>query len=340
MAGKTFRLAGSALFAWLAFGQPSAPPGTDKTFYLTHTDTHGLQQIASVVRSIGDIRDVSVDEAKAAIAVHATAEQIAMAGWLAGELDQVPAAAAHSARHEYPGTISGGEVMHVYFLTGPQTPGDLQEILNLTRSVADIQRLYPYFPLRAIAARGSPDQAALTDWMTSELNGPAKPGTQVSRPYTDPIHRRNEVAQVFFLSNTQTPQAVQEIVNSTRSITDIQRVFPYHAARALAMRGPADQIAFADWLLKELDKPAALSNPDSSPHEYQVPATLGPGIVARVFYLSGPPRPQFLQDLVKAVRTATNLQRVYPIHQVNAVTLRGTGDQIARAEQVIHERAQ
>jgi hypothetical protein len=337
MPGKTFRYASCALFAWMAFGQTS----TDKTFYLSHTDTHGLQQIANVVRGTGDIRDLSVDEAKSAIAVHGTAEQISMAGWLVSELDKIPAPATGFATHDYPETISGGDLMHVYFMSGPQTPSDLQEISNAVRSVADIRRFLPYAPLRAIVARGTPDQSSLTDWMLGELNGPGKPGTQVSRPYTDPGSHRNEIAQVFFLANTQTPQAVQEIINSTRSISDIQRVFPYNAEHALAIRGSADQMALADWLLKELDKPAAQTTSDSDSHEYQVPASVYRGTaVARVFYLGGAPHPQALQALANAVRAATNIQRAYPIHQVNALAVVGTGDQVARAEQIVNQRDQ
>ena len=337
MPGKTLRFASCALFAWVAFGQTP----TDKTFYLSHTDTRELQQIANVVRTIGDPRDVSVDEAKAAITAHGTPEQISIAAWLVGELDQVPAVAASSTTHTYSGTISVGQVVHLYFLAGPQTPPALQEVLNSVRAIADIQRAYPYFSLRAIAARGTPDQVALTDWIVGELDGPAKPGTPVSRPYTDPGSHRNDIAQVFFLANTQTPQAIQEIINSTRSISDLQRVFPYNQERALAMRGSADQIALANWLLQALDRSATQTSADSSPHEYQVPATIYRGTnVARVFYLGGDLQPQALQELVNAVRTATSIQRAYPVHQVHAMTIVGTGDQIARAEQIVKEHGQ
>lgn len=341
MPGKTLCFASCALFAWVAFGQTSAPSTTDKTFYLAHTDTHGLQQMANLVRGTGDIRDVSVDEAKAAIAVHGTAEQVSIAGWLIGELDQVPAVAASSATHVYPGAIGGGQLIHLYFLTGPQTPSDLQEITNSVRSLADVQRIFPYPALRSIAARGTPDQFALTDWMIGLLDGPAKPGTQGSRPYVEPANGRNDVAQIYFLANTQTPQGVQEIINSTRSLTDLQRVFPYNQTRALAMRGSADQIAFADWLFERLDRPAAEASADTGTHEYPIPATmLPPNTVARVLYVSASVQPKALQELVNTVRTETNIQRVYPVHQVNAVTMRGTGDQIARAEQIVKQRGQ
>jgi hypothetical protein len=340
MAGKLCFVS-CTLFAWAAFGQTPAPQAGDQTFYLAHTDTRELQQIASLLRTVGDIRDVSVDESKAGLTVHGTAEQISMAGWLIAELDQVPAATTSSATHTYPGTISGGDVMHLYFLTGPQKPADLQEIVNSARSVADIQRFYPYVALRAIAARAKPDQVALADWLIGVLDGPAKPGTQVSRTYDGPGTHGTETTQVYFLANTQTPQAIQELVNSTRSISDVQRLFPYNATRALTLRASAEQVALADWLLQQLDRPAVQAKADSDLHEYQVPATVYRGTgVARVFYLGGEWEAKALQELTVAVRTETRISRAFPIFQVNALAVLGTGDQIARAEQIIKEHRQ
>jgi len=40
-------------------------------------------------------------------------------------------------------------VVRVYYLTQGQTPAQLQEIVNIARSLADVQRFFPYAPLRA-----------------------------------------------------------------------------------------------------------------------------------------------------------------------------------------------
>jgi general secretion pathway protein D len=64
-----------------------------------------------------------------------------------------------------------------------------------------------------------------------------------------------QVAKVFYLSNISTPQELQEIVNAVRSVADIQRFFPYNAQNAIIAKGSADQVALAEKLLHDLDKP-------------------------------------------------------------------------------------
>ncbi|MEO8372483.1 MAG: hypothetical protein ABI806_25070, partial [Candidatus Solibacter sp.] len=64
-----------------------------------------------------------------------------------------------------------------------------------------------------------------------------------------------QVAKVFYLSNVSTPQELQEIVNAVRSVADIQRFFPYNAQNAIIAKGSADQVALAEKILHDLDKP-------------------------------------------------------------------------------------
>jgi general secretion pathway protein D len=74
----------------------------------------------------------------------------------------------------------------------------------------------------------------------------------------NPNKRRDyeeQVAKVFYLSNISTPQELQEIVNAVRSVADIQRFFPYNAQNAIIAKGSADQVALAEKLLHDLDKP-------------------------------------------------------------------------------------
>src|ERR1035438_4885431 len=74
----------------------------------------------------------------------------------------------------------------------------------------------------------------------------------------NPNKRRDyeeQVAKVFYLSNVSTPQELQEIVNAVRSVADIQRFFQYNAQNAIIAKGSADQVALAEKILHDLDKP-------------------------------------------------------------------------------------
>ena len=74
----------------------------------------------------------------------------------------------------------------------------------------------------------------------------------------NPNKRRDyedQVAKVFYLSNVNGAQELQEIVNAVRSVADIQRFFPYSAQNAIIAKGSADQMALAEKILHDLDKP-------------------------------------------------------------------------------------
>src|SRR5689334_20846309 len=92
------------LAAWAVVA--ASAENTDKTFYLTHTNTRALQQMANLIRAVGDIKDLTVNEDKLSIAVHGTEEQVSIAGWVCSELDKTPAPVPNTVRHEYPGATA------------------------------------------------------------------------------------------------------------------------------------------------------------------------------------------------------------------------------------------
>src|ERR1019366_7889285 len=75
----------------------------------------------------------------------------------------------------------------------------------------------------------------------------------------DNPHKRRDyeerVAKVFYLSNVSTPKKLKESVNAVRSVADIQRFFPYNSQNAILAKGSADQVALAEKILHDLDKP-------------------------------------------------------------------------------------
>ncbi len=76
----------------------------------------------------------------------------------------------------------------------------------------------------------------------------------------NPTKRRDyedQVVKVFYLKNITSPQEFQEVVTAVRSITDIRRIFTYNEQSAAVVRGSADQIALAEKIFHDLDKPKA-----------------------------------------------------------------------------------
>ncbi len=65
------------------------------------------------------------------------------------------------------------------------------------------------------------------------------------------------VMKVFYLKNVATQQDMQEMITNIRSITDIKRIFGYNSQNAIIVRGEADQVALAEKIVDDLDKPRA-----------------------------------------------------------------------------------
>lgn len=65
----------------------------------------------------------------------------------------------------------------------------------------------------------------------------------------------DQVARVFYLTNVATQQELTEIMSAIRAVTNAQRIFPLQTQMALLVRGTVDQVALAEMLLRNLDRP-------------------------------------------------------------------------------------
>ena len=57
----------------------------------------------------------------------------------------------------------------------------------------------------------------------------------------------------------------------------------------------------------------------------------------KVFYLTNVTTPQELQEIVTAVRSVADIQRLFVYNAQNAIIARGEADRIALAEKIIHD---
>ncbi len=63
------------------------------------------------------------------------------------------------------------------------------------------------------------------------------------------------VTKVFYLNNVLTTQELQEIMGTVRSVAELAKAFQYGAQNAIVVRGPADNVALAEKVIADLDKP-------------------------------------------------------------------------------------
>ena len=333
----------------VALGQKPADGNADRTFQFIHTEgVQNLQEVATAIRTIADIKQASVDTAQKSLAVRGTAAQIGVAEWLWKELDQfpVPAASQDSATHEYRmpegslGSEHGETAVRVFYLPNTRTVQDFQEVATLVRTTAEIRRVFTYNGNRALIMRGTAGQMAHAEWLIGQLGGPpstqsvsAAPAYRLSKDQS--VGDGADLVRVFYLPHTATVQAFQEAATLIRTIAEIRRVFTYNTPRALALRGTDDQIALAEWLLQALDQ-AANAQPDAAPREYRPSASTDD--VVRVFTLTHAATAQRVQEVATEVRTATGVPHLFIYNPARALALRGTVAQIAQADLLIKER--
>ncbi len=165
----------AVLFAFVALGQD-----VDRTYHFANTDTpQGMQEIATVIRTIADIPNLTADTTQRTLTFHSSAGAAALADWLFNELDKPanlpPQQTPDLAKHEYRVAGSDDDVVRVFYLTHTETLQNLQEVATVTRSIGGIRRLFTYNAPRAIVWRGTTDQAALAAWLLTELDKPANP---------------------------------------------------------------------------------------------------------------------------------------------------------------------
>jgi type II secretory pathway component GspD/PulD (secretin) len=313
----------------------------DRLFRLTHTATvQEFQEIANVVRTITEIRDFSADNAQMTLSAHGTAEQIGLAEWLVKQLDQPVGGAIPTTSPEYKGLSDTDEQRHaitngvarVFYLAHAANVQDFQEAANAIRTVTEIRRVFTYNDGRAMVVRGTPEQMAMAERLVHELDQ-AEPGKQSSTAGEYTVGK-DDVMRVLYVANAKSVQDFQEIANTVRTIVEIRRMFTVNTPRAVLIRSTPDQMAMAEWLLGNLDIRSGEQQNQAS-GEYRVPGAADD--VMHVFYVANAKSVQDFQAIANAVRTATEIRRVFTYNAQRALAIRGTVNQLALAETLIHD---
>ncbi len=108
------------------------------------------------------------------------------------------------------------------------------------------------------------------------------------------------------------------------------------STRTVGVRGTANQVALANWLNEELEKPASLQGPAVAGPKFLMPGN--DEDIVRVFYLARAGTPREFQQAASQIRTATNIRQGYAYYAQRALVLRGTPGQMEIAEKWISEQ--
>jgi type II secretory pathway component GspD/PulD (secretin) len=337
MLAKSARFLPAAAFSLALLAQSYAQETADRVLHFTHDESDlQLHEIATDLRGIADIQEVSVDTAQSTVALHGTAAQINLAEWLVAQWGTTAQQSQNSAAQEY--KLSSDDVIRVFHVSNAPTPRSLQEIAVDVRFIAEIPRIFIYNEPSILTVRGTASEVAVAGWVLSQLDVPANqaPRNTASPEYRFSSAATDDVVQVFFTANAATPQALQEIATDVRSIADIRRLFVHNGTAAIIVRGTAAQATLAAWLIKQLDQPANQPVTAAAPREYRLNGTEDD--VVHVFFLTHSGNPQRLQQIAVIVRQTTRVRYLFTYNAPQAMMLRGTAAQIALADRLINEQ--
>jgi len=125
-------------------------------FYLRHTQGgQQIQELATVVCSISEVRLLFTYNQEPSITVRTTASQSELVEWLVRQLDQTK-----PIEVEYRVSNDDDEVVRIFPLSMAQTPQQLNALATQVRTETKVRRLFTYTTRRVIAMRGTKAQLA------------------------------------------------------------------------------------------------------------------------------------------------------------------------------------
>jgi hypothetical protein len=228
----------------------------------------------------------------------------------------------------------GQDTARVFHLHHIDQTQDLNEFTTLVRAISDISQVSTDAAQKTLSVRGTASQVAIAEFLFTELDRQTVPDSVTQEFRVS--NNADDVVRIFFAPYTATVQQFQEIATTVRTIAEIRRVFTYNTPRALAVRGTADQVAAAAFIVHELDQPADAKR--TSNREYQMidPANHGETAV-QIFYLPYTATIQQFQEVATLVRTIGEIRRVFTYNSNRALIVRGTPAQMALTAWMVNE---
>ncbi|HVV47860.1 MAG TPA: hypothetical protein VHC72_21760 [Bryobacteraceae bacterium] len=217
------------------------------------------------------------------------------------------------------------------FANKPSANG-LTEVATLLRVVGKLDKASVDAATSAVTVTGTPDELAMAGWMIRNLDQPS--------PSPDPYlvaGKSDDGIRMFHLARAgaASARAVQEVLTVIRTVGDIQKIFFYMDHSDLVVRGAANELALAEFLIKAVDQtpdPQRTAMTMSPEYHY----TWGRGTdTVRVFYLAHSSQPQQTQEILTNLRTVLYVQKCFNFTPLGALVIRGTPETVAASEWMI-----
>ncbi|MEP6714656.1 MAG: hypothetical protein ABJC09_03725 [Terriglobia bacterium] len=229
-------------------------------------------------------------------------------------------------------------IQRTVHLTSPVSTQASQEMMTILLTVADLKDTNADARAQTISFGGTAGQVALSEWIIGVLDQPPSQDAgqkqirdSATWQYTVP-GTPDDFVRAFYLKNISNPQGMQELLTNLRTVADVQKIFNYTPLMAIVLRGPAEQVKLAAWMIDLLDQPG---QPAENPAAFHYTSPLHKEELVRVFYLPRISQSKQLQDVLTAVRTKAKVEKAFYCSHPAALVLRGTADQMIASETLI-----
>ena len=230
------------LLASISYAQSVAEPAVTRVLRLSNTGSvQDMNEAVNAIRSISEVPQAAVDTAAENLRVSGTASQVALAEWLLHKMEP-PGQDRSTNEFTVPGAADS--VVRVFYLVNTPTPQGVIEIVNMIRAVAEIRNVTACKASKIIALRASNAEVAFAAWLIEAVDQPASGGAPTGREYGRPGDPA-PIARVVYLNPHSTPQEMQELVNTIRSLAELQRLVPMSGPSGSLLRLRAEGLTGA-----------------------------------------------------------------------------------------------
>jgi hypothetical protein len=216
-----------------------------------------------------------------------------------------------------------------FHFTSPQTRQSMQEAATILRTVADLPKVSIDDSTASLTFQGPAPQVGMAEWILRQLDTPGNENALLEYKAPDEY-----VVRVNFLAHVNAARPMQEMLTVLRTVADVQRIFNFTSRQAIVMRAKPSDMAFAEWIVDQLNVPAD-QKPDGAPRVY--PNVTPHNMVARVNYLAYTTGSRNEQALLSVMRNVADIAKIFNYSAPGALILRAPESDIARAEWLIQE---
>jgi hypothetical protein len=227
----------------------------------------------------------------------------------------------------------------IFTLANKPPAAGLQELLTTLRTVGHIQTVSADPVASTVSVSAPSGDIAVAQWIVDGLDQPVTPDATnkqirdtAVRSYTVP-GAKDDVLRIFYLSNVETPQNVQELITALRTVGQIKYIYNYTPLHALTVRGTADEIAMSAWMIDEIDQPPNVRT--EGIHQFQSSDPKFP--LVRAFYLAHRTQKD-IQETLTSLRRDAHIQRAFSHTARAVIIIAGTPAEVEQSSRLVAEK--